>query len=220
GSYSILQIADYDVDCITPFSTRQRQRVDQGQRFSQIRYGSQVDLVVPLSDRYQLLPVQSTGDHVEAGVDPIIEIREELPAPPPPRAAPPDGQPPAPPPPPRPPPPRRSAHPPAFLPPLFPPHPAVLVFDRGREQRVDGGADRRPAPAGHAAVDDPVHGGVSLPRRGRARLPAPDAEERPPAGPGVHGEPGRGHGARAGPEHGGDLELHVAAAAGRDGAGP
>ena len=77
GPYYLLQIADYDVDCITPFNTRQNQRVYQCQRFSQIRYGSQVDLVVPLSNRYRILPVQSTGDHVEAGVDPILELREE-----------------------------------------------------------------------------------------------------------------------------------------------
>jgi phosphatidylserine decarboxylase len=76
GSYYLLQIADYDVDCITPFSTKQNQRVDQCQRFSQIRYGSQVDLVVPLSSRFALRPIHSTGDHVEAGVDPLIEIQE------------------------------------------------------------------------------------------------------------------------------------------------
>jgi len=75
GSYYMLQIADYDVDCITPFSTRQNQRVDQCQRFSMIRYGSQVDLVVPLSSRFQLAPIHATGDHVEAGVDPLIEIK-------------------------------------------------------------------------------------------------------------------------------------------------
>jgi len=76
-SYYLLQIADYDVDCITPFSTRQNQRVSQGQRFSQIRYGSQVDLVVPLSRRFQFVPIHPTGHHVEAGVDPILELREE-----------------------------------------------------------------------------------------------------------------------------------------------
>jgi len=77
GPYFVLQIADYDVDCITPFSTRQNQRVGQCQRFSQIRYGSQVDLIVPLSDRYQLSTLQPTGTHVEAGVDPLIELKEE-----------------------------------------------------------------------------------------------------------------------------------------------
>lgn len=76
GPYYVLQIADYDVDCITPFELKQNQPCDQGERFSQIRYGSQVDLIVPRSSRFDLLTVQSTGDHVEAGIDPLIELRE------------------------------------------------------------------------------------------------------------------------------------------------
>jgi phosphatidylserine decarboxylase len=76
ATYHVLQIADYDVDCITPFSLRQNEPYDQGERFSQIRYGSQVDLIVPLGPRYDLFTVQSTGDHVEGGVDPVIEVRE------------------------------------------------------------------------------------------------------------------------------------------------
>ena len=75
-SYRILQIADYDVDCITPFRMKQNQPFEQGQRFSQIRYGSQVDLIVPLSRRFEFLTLQSTGDHVEAGLDPVIEVKE------------------------------------------------------------------------------------------------------------------------------------------------
>jgi len=72
----MLQIADYDVDCIVPFKLKQNQPVFQGQRFSQVRYGSQVDLVVPLSSRFEFEPVQETGDHVEAGTDPLIRITE------------------------------------------------------------------------------------------------------------------------------------------------
>jgi phosphatidylserine decarboxylase len=75
--YYILQIADYDVDCITPFHLSQNQPVVQGQRFSQVRYGSQVDLVVPLSTRFDFTPVQNTGDHVEAGIDPLIRLTEK-----------------------------------------------------------------------------------------------------------------------------------------------
>jgi phosphatidylserine decarboxylase len=75
-SYYILQIADYDVDCVTPFELKQNQPCDQGHRFSQIRYGSQVDLIVPLSDRFDFVPLQSPGTHVEAGIDPLIEIKE------------------------------------------------------------------------------------------------------------------------------------------------
>jgi phosphatidylserine decarboxylase len=72
--YYVLQIADYDVDCVTPFNLSQNAFVDQNDRFSQIRFGSQVDLIVPLSDRYTLHPLQEVGTHVEAGVDPLIKI--------------------------------------------------------------------------------------------------------------------------------------------------
>jgi len=75
-AYYMLQIADYDVDCIVPFKLKQNQPVFQGQRFSQVRYGSQVDLVVPLSSRFEFEPLQETGDHVEAGTDPLIRITE------------------------------------------------------------------------------------------------------------------------------------------------
>ena len=72
--YYVLQIADYDVDCIIPFRLNQNAVVGQNQRFSQIRFGSQVDLIVPLSERYGFETIQETGWHVEAGVDPLIRI--------------------------------------------------------------------------------------------------------------------------------------------------
>lgn len=72
--YFILQIADFDVDSITPFQLKQNQPVAQNKRFSQIRYGSQVDLIVPLSARFEFELVQETGSHVEAGLDPLIRI--------------------------------------------------------------------------------------------------------------------------------------------------
>lgn len=73
-SYFILQIADYDVDSIMPFRLEQNQPFRQNQRFSQIRYGSQVDLIVPLSDRCDYRPMLEPGLHVEAGIDPLIRI--------------------------------------------------------------------------------------------------------------------------------------------------
>ena len=72
--YYLLQIADYDVDCITPFELKQNWPRAQNERFSQIRYGSQVDLIVPLSDRYEFTTTQQSGFHVEAGIDPVIRI--------------------------------------------------------------------------------------------------------------------------------------------------
>jgi len=74
--YYILQVADYDVDCITPFQIKQNQPVAQGDRFSMIRYGSQVDLIVPLSPRHDFQVIQPTHWHVEAGVDPLIRVVE------------------------------------------------------------------------------------------------------------------------------------------------
>jgi phosphatidylserine decarboxylase len=76
--YYILQVADYDVDSITPFNLKQNQFCAQNERFSQIRYGSQVELIVPVSDRFQFVPVIEEGLHVEAGIDTLIEIHDKL----------------------------------------------------------------------------------------------------------------------------------------------
>jgi len=72
--YYILQVADYDVDAITPFDMKQNQMVSQNQRFSQIRYGSQVDLIIPLSNHFDYQPVIEAYYHVEAGIDPVVRI--------------------------------------------------------------------------------------------------------------------------------------------------
>ena len=74
--YYILQIADYDVDSILPFRLKQNMPFAQNQRFSQIRYGSQVDLIVPLSKRFEFTLLVEPGMHVEAGLDPVLAIRE------------------------------------------------------------------------------------------------------------------------------------------------
>ncbi|MDX1345621.1 MAG: hypothetical protein R3179_06955, partial [Sedimenticolaceae bacterium] len=73
-TYYILQVADYDVDAITPFRLKQNQHFAQNERFSQIRYGSQVDLIITLSDRYNYRPLLDVGMHVEAGIDPLVRI--------------------------------------------------------------------------------------------------------------------------------------------------
>ena len=72
--YYMLQVADYDVDSILPFDLKQNQPTYQGERFSQIRFGSQVDLIIPLDDPYRFTPLQPTGVHVEAGVDPLVRV--------------------------------------------------------------------------------------------------------------------------------------------------
>jgi len=72
--YYVLQIADYDVDSIIPFELKQNQPRQQCERFSQIRFGSQVDLIVPLSDHLRYEPLLPCAMHVEAGVDPLVRI--------------------------------------------------------------------------------------------------------------------------------------------------
>ena len=72
--YYILQIADYDVNRILPFNLKQNQSFAQNQRFSQIRYGSQVDLIIPLSEEFEYESLLETGMHVEAGLDPVVKI--------------------------------------------------------------------------------------------------------------------------------------------------
>lgn len=77
--YYVLQVADYDVDSITPFRLKQNQHFAQNERFSQIRYGSQVDLIVPLSARHIYTPLLAAGMHVEAGIDPLVRIETPRP---------------------------------------------------------------------------------------------------------------------------------------------
>ncbi len=75
-SYYILQIADYDVDSITPFDLSSHRPYQQNQRFSQIRYGSQVDLIVPLGGggKVDFEFLWEEGMHLEAGIDPLLRI--------------------------------------------------------------------------------------------------------------------------------------------------
>ncbi len=75
--YYMLQIADYDVRVILPHSTEQHQPYHQNQRFSQIRYGSQVDLIIPLAADYDFECVHSELMHVEAGLDTLVRIHKK-----------------------------------------------------------------------------------------------------------------------------------------------
>ena len=74
-SYYVLQIADYDVDSITPFDLSSHRAYQQNERFSQIRYGSQVDLIIPLDGSTGFELLLEEGNHVEAGVDPLLKIK-------------------------------------------------------------------------------------------------------------------------------------------------
>ena len=72
--YYILQIADLDVNTIQPFDLRQGQPVFQNNRFSQIRFGSQVDLIIPLSDQFQYELLIPDTWHVQAGLDALVRL--------------------------------------------------------------------------------------------------------------------------------------------------
>lgn len=74
GRYYLTQIGDKEVEVISNWD--QGNYLKQGQRFGMIRWGSQVDLIIPLNPlelvKYEILV--KPLDHVEAGLDPIIRI--------------------------------------------------------------------------------------------------------------------------------------------------
>lgn len=75
--YYVVQIGDYDVDTITPFFIKQNQPVFQGERFSMIRFGSQLDLVIPVLPQYKYEFLTGPMMYVEAGKDPLIKIERK-----------------------------------------------------------------------------------------------------------------------------------------------
>jgi len=72
-TYYLIQIADEDVNVIAPFK-HQRDLCAQNERFSLIRWGSQVDLVLPLDSRYDFETILDDTMHVNAGLDKLIKI--------------------------------------------------------------------------------------------------------------------------------------------------
>lgn len=71
-SYYTVQIAERDVDEIANWGVECQQ---QGERFGMVRFGSQVDLVIPLKpgeERFKVLA--KVNWHVQAGVDPLVEV--------------------------------------------------------------------------------------------------------------------------------------------------
>ena len=72
-TYHIVQIADEDVNVIAPFK-QQGDLCTQNERFSLIRWGSQVDLVLPIDSRYQFELLLKETMHVNAGLDKLIKI--------------------------------------------------------------------------------------------------------------------------------------------------
>ena len=72
-TYYVVQIADEDVNVIAPFK-QQGDLCTQNERFSLIRWGSQVDLVLPLDKRFTFELLLKETMHVNAGIDKLIKI--------------------------------------------------------------------------------------------------------------------------------------------------
>lgn len=72
GCFYLVQIADKDVDCCITWKIGQP--LAQGQRFGQIRFGSQCEMIVPL-DKVSFDICVNPLDHVEAGVDIVAEVK-------------------------------------------------------------------------------------------------------------------------------------------------
>lgn len=73
-SYYIIQIAERDVDEIANWGYEHQQ---QGERYGMVRFGSQVDLLIPLKpneDRFEMIAKQ--GYHVEGGVDVLVKVKD------------------------------------------------------------------------------------------------------------------------------------------------
>ncbi|MCE1685499.1 phosphatidylserine decarboxylase, partial [Enterobacter hormaechei] len=61
---------------ITPFHIQQHTPVYQGDRFSMIRYGSQVDLVIPVADDDELTSLVTEKEHVTGGMTRLVRIND------------------------------------------------------------------------------------------------------------------------------------------------
>ena len=73
-TYYMVQLADSDVSVIMHFKDVPYARYSQGERFSVVRWGSQVDLILPLDERYRFKTICRPTDHVEAGLDALVKI--------------------------------------------------------------------------------------------------------------------------------------------------
>lgn len=73
GEYYLVQVADKDINCIINWGDGNQ--MHQGERFGQIRWGSQCDLVIPLRDNGLKYEITTEAlMHVEAGIDKIVKI--------------------------------------------------------------------------------------------------------------------------------------------------
>jgi phosphatidylserine decarboxylase len=73
-TYYIVQIGDDEIGVIQPFSVIQKTFYRQNQRFSFLRGGSHVELVLPEDPRYTFEFLVPTTYHVKAGLDRLVKI--------------------------------------------------------------------------------------------------------------------------------------------------
>lgn len=76
--YYVIQIADSEVDVIAHF-IKQNKIMQQNEKFSLVRNGSQVDLILPLpfpkGKQFKIIVPEKV--HIEAGLDKLIEVVNE-----------------------------------------------------------------------------------------------------------------------------------------------
>lgn len=75
--YTMCLIADEDVDVIAPFK-EQQEFCNQNERFGLVRWGSQTELILPFDDRFEFELCQEDHTHVQAGLDPLVQLKFNL----------------------------------------------------------------------------------------------------------------------------------------------
>ena len=73
-TYYVTQIADNQVNVITHFSTVQKTWFNQNDRFSFVRWGSQVELILPIDERFTFKTLVPELYHVEGCVDKLVSL--------------------------------------------------------------------------------------------------------------------------------------------------
>ncbi len=74
-TYYLIQICDPDVSVIAPFDTDQGVHYSQNERFSVVRYGSQVTLILPIVDCWEFVTKEEVKRVVEGGVDKLVHLK-------------------------------------------------------------------------------------------------------------------------------------------------
>ena len=72
GRYYLVQIGDRDIDVINNWGVGHH--AFQGERFGGIRWGSQVDILIPLTGKVGFKLMVNKLQHIQAGLDPIAQI--------------------------------------------------------------------------------------------------------------------------------------------------